>query len=126
MSPVTPSCATTARSAVERSAWMPPVDIVEDAAGITLYADLPGVGKDQLHLRVEGEQLGIEAEALWPGSDGATPLRNEWPRQLYRRSFTLGKELDAEGITAELTHGALRVRIPKTAHAPSRRINVVV
>ena len=34
---------------------LPPVDVIEDASGITLYADLPGVPRDKLHLRVEGD-----------------------------------------------------------------------
>ena len=45
-------------------ALLPPVDVIEDATGITLLADLPGVPKDRLALRVEGDQLAIEAEAV--------------------------------------------------------------
>ncbi|MDV7399489.1 hypothetical protein RZS08_49205, partial [Arthrospira platensis SPKY1] len=44
------------------AALLPPVDVIEDSAGITLYADLPGVAKDQLNLRVEAETLTIEGE----------------------------------------------------------------
>ena len=39
------------------AAVLPPVDVIEDATGITLYADLPGVPRDRLQLRVEGDQL---------------------------------------------------------------------
>ena len=42
------------------AAVLPPVDVIEDATGITLYADLPGVGKEQLNLRVEADTLTIE------------------------------------------------------------------
>ena len=52
------------RRARDEPALLPPVDVIEDATGITLYADLPGVPKDRLNLRVEGETLLIEAE-IW-------------------------------------------------------------
>ena len=42
------------------AALLPPVDVIEDATGITLYADLPGVPRDKLNLRVEGDQLTLE------------------------------------------------------------------
>ena len=41
---------------------LPPVDVIEDAGGITLYADLPGVPKDKLNLQVEADTLTIDAE----------------------------------------------------------------
>ena len=108
------------------AAMMPPVDVVEDAAGITLYADLPGVGKEQLHLRVDGDQLGIEAEMVLPVGQDLTPVHAEVTRRRVERTFTLSKELDAAQVSAELNHGVLRVRIPKAAHAQPRRIEVRV
>ncbi len=110
----------------ERPALLPPVDVVEDSAGITLLADLPGVGKEQLHLRVEGDQLAIEAEMALPGAEQLTPLHAEVTRQLYRRTFTLSKELDTGQVSAELALGVLRVRIPKAPHAQPRRVDVRV
>lgn len=119
---------TTAAAAArdERPALLPPVDVVEDANGITLYADLPGVAKEQLHLRVDGDQLGIEADLTLPGAEALTPLHAEVTRQRYRRTFTLSKELDAGQVSAELAQGVLRVRIPKAPHAQPRRVEVRV
>ncbi|MBL8331163.1 MAG: Hsp20/alpha crystallin family protein [Rubrivivax sp.] len=110
----------------ERPALLPPVDVIEDSGGITLYADLPGVAKEQLHLRVDGEQLAIEAEMTLPASAELTPLHTEVARSAYRRTFTLSKELDAAQVSAELSQGVLRVRIPKAAHAQPRRVDVRV
>ena len=41
----------------------PPVDIFEDSQGVTLWADLPGVTKDRLEVKVHDGSLYIEAEA---------------------------------------------------------------
>ena len=105
---------------------LPPVDVVEDATGITLYADLPGVPRDKLDLRVEGDQLNIEAELALPVPQGMTPSHAEVSRSRYRRVFTLSKELDPEKVSAELNQGVLRVRIPKAEHAQPRKISVQV
>lgn len=110
----------------QEPALLPPVDVIEDATGITLYADLPGVSKDRLQLRVEAEQLRIEAEAVLAVPQGMAPSHVEVGLSRYRRAFTLSKELDAEKVSAELSNGVLRVRIPKAAHAQPRRIDVQV
>jgi HSP20 family molecular chaperone IbpA len=110
----------------QERALLPPVDVVEDSTGITLYADLPGVPRDQLHLRVEGDQLTIEAELRLPVPEQMTAGHAEVTLSRYRRTFTLSKELDADQVSAELAHGVLRVRVPKAAHAQPRKIQVQV
>lgn len=115
-----------ASSARDEATLLPPVDVIEDSTGITLYADLPGVPRDKLSLRVEGDQLAIEAELMLPVPAGMTPTHAEVGLQRYRRTFTLSKELDADQVAAELAQGVLRVRIPKAAHAQPRRISVNV
>ncbi len=115
-----------ASQARQEPALLPPVDVVEDATGITLYADLPGVPKDKLNLRVEGDQLGIEADLVLPVPQGMEASHAEVTLSRYRRTFTLSKELDPEKVSAELSQGVLRVRIPKAEHAQPRKINVQV
>lgn len=108
----------------EQPALLPPVDVVEDAGGITLYADLPGVPKEKLNVHVDGEALIIEGEMGLeiPRDLQATHVEVSLPR--YRRVFTLSKELDAEKLSAELKHGVLKVRLQKAEHAKPRRIEV--
>ena len=48
----------------ETGVMLPPVDVIEDALGITLYADLPGVPKDKLHVRIDADALTIIEGAL--------------------------------------------------------------
>lgn len=105
-------------------AIQPAVDIVEDGQGITLFADLPGVPREQLHLRVDGDRLIVEADMQLDLPEGLKAGHVEVSRQHYRRVFTLSKELDANAVSAELTQGVLRVRIAKAAHAQPRKIEV--
>lgn len=106
------------------AALTPPVDVVEDAGGITLYADLPGVNRDRLNLQVEADTLTIEAEADLNMPGGLTSSHTEVGLARFRRVFTLSKELDTERVSAELNQGVLTLRIPKAQHAQARRIEV--
>jgi HSP20 family molecular chaperone IbpA len=110
----------------DERAMLPPVDVIEDATGITLYADLPGVSRERLQLRVEGDTLAIEGEVALPVPQEMQASHAEVQQSRYRRLFTLSKELDAGKIGAELAQGVLRVRIPKAEHAQPRRIEVKV
>ncbi len=105
---------------------MPPVDVIEDAAGITLYADLPGVPKDKLGLHVDGDTLSIEGEVALDIPEGMEATHAEVSLPRYRRVFTLSKELDADKVSAEFSQGVLKLRIPKAEHAQPRRIEVRV
>ncbi|MBK6742432.1 MAG: Hsp20/alpha crystallin family protein [Hydrogenophilales bacterium] len=105
---------------------MPPVDVIEDASGITLYADLPGVPKDKLNLHVEADTLTIEADLALDMPEGMEPSHAEVSLPRYRRVFTLSKELDSAKVGAEFNHGVLKLRIPKAEHAQPRKIEVRV
>jgi HSP20 family protein len=108
------------------SALLPPVDVIEDAGGITLYADLPGVSKDGLGLQVEADTLTIEGEITLAVPEGMESSHAEVSLPRYRRVFTLSKELDTEKVGAEFNQGVLKLRIPKAAHAQPRKIEVRV
>jgi HSP20 family molecular chaperone IbpA len=121
MSATTPSTTTPSRP---QRALAPRVDVLEDQTGITLLADLPGVSKERLELKVDGDTLLIEGSvgALTPEGQESSYAEVRLP--LYRRSFTLSRELDTGRIEAKLNNGVLNLRIPKQAHAQPRRIPV--
>lgn len=103
---------------------LPAVNVHEDAGGITLYADLPGVPRERLVVEVEGDTLLIQGEMALDMPDGLKPTYAEVAQPRYRRVFTLSKELDRDAVEAALDQGVLTVRIPKAAHAQPRRIEV--
>jgi HSP20 family protein len=102
----------------------PPVDVLEDAGGITLIADIPGVPKEKLQLNINADTLTIEAELDFAMPEEMQASHAEVGLSRYKRSFTLSKELDTEKVTANLANGVLKIRIPKAAHAQPRRIDV--
>lgn len=112
------------QQAAELAALLPPVDVIEDAAGITLYADLPGVPKEKLSLEVDGDRLVIEGEMDIRMPEGMEATHAEVSLPRYRRVFTLSKELAADNLQAEFRQGVLKLRIQKAEHAKPRRVEV--
>lgn len=108
----------------QQPASLPPVDVFEDATGITLMVDMPGVPKEELELEVDGEALLIEGGVRPSTPDGLHAIYAELRAPRYRRTFTLSRELDTARIEANLKDGVLTLRIPKQAHAQPRRIDV--
>ena len=109
---------------VQERPALPSVDIFEDAGGITVLADMPGVRKEGLDVKLDGDKLSIEGRV---DLDLPSEMRALWaevsvPR--FQRSFTLSRELDVSRIEANLKDGVLTLRVPKQAHAQPRRIEV--
>ena len=116
----------TQRETENLGALLPPVDICEDETGITLTADLPGVSKERLGVKVNGDNLLIEGDVSVPAPQDMELLYAEIIASSYRRSFTLSRELDASKIEANLKDGVLKLRIPKAEEARPRKIEIKV
>ena len=112
------------RTAGGESALRPAVDIFETEDGITLRADMPGVSKDRLNVRVDGTHLLVEGRIGISPQDSMQPLYADVRSAVYRRNFLLSNEFEANKIDASLKDGVLTVRIPKRAELRPRRIEV--
>lgn len=108
------------------STLTPPVDVIEDAGGITLRADLPGVPKDRLHIQVEADTLSIEGEIVLDAPEGMDVTHAEVTLPRYKRLFTLSRELDSAKVAAEFQQGVLTLRIPKAEHLQPRKVEIRV
>ncbi len=102
----------------------PAVDIYETLDGLVVKADLPGVTKDGLDLRVENNLLTIRGRAAHcaPGE----MLYREYQLANFFRQFELSDKVDQQSISAELKHGVLTLNLPKAEEAKPRKIEVRV
>jgi HSP20 family molecular chaperone IbpA len=105
-------------------ALRPPVDVFENNDGITLWADMPGVSRDRLNLRIDGNALLLEGDVEFPIGGNMQALYADVRSNRYECSFVLSNELDTSRIEANLKDGVLTVRIPKRAELRPRRIEV--
>ncbi|MBN2494708.1 MAG: Hsp20/alpha crystallin family protein [Deltaproteobacteria bacterium] len=103
--------------------FVPDVDIVETEQGITLYADLPGVRKEDLDIDIREGVLALTA-TVEPLPAHHRIIYREYDVGGFQRRFTLGEKIDQGKISAELTHGVLVLHLPKAeAHKP-RKIEI--
>ena len=116
----------TAETARNEATMMPAVDVFEDAGGITLVADLPGVAREDLSIGVDGRNLTIDAPVQLGEPSTLTSVYAEVRANHFRRSFELSSDLDTAKIDAGLRDGVLTLRIPKAEQAKPRRIDVRV
>ena len=105
---------------------VPPADVFEQAEGITLQLDMPGVDKERLNLQTNRDTLLIEGTARLDMPESMTALYADVRSTIYRRSFVLSDELESDKTEASLKDGVLTVRIPKRTELRPRRIQVRV
>lgn len=108
----------------QEPAILPAVDIFENASGITVQADMPGVSRDRLEVHVDSDNLTIEGRAEIPMPEGMDAMYADIRSTRYQRSFSLSRELDTERIEAGLKDGVLTLQIPKREEHRPRRIEV--
>ena len=111
-------------SNARRLSLAPAVDIIEDSHGITLWADLPGVPRERLDVKVHDGNLYIEAEAVVPTPAGLRLQHAEIREPHFARSFSLSPDFDTSKIDANLQDGVLKLTIPRRDEARPRRIEV--
>ena len=112
------------REETRNSDWFvrPAVDIYEDAEGLTVVADLPGIDAGGLTINVEDGILTLEAK---PGRKEENGFPSREFRQVgFFRQFQLPDEVDQEKIAAALKNGVLHLELPRAERAKPRRIEV--
>ncbi len=110
----------------QEPAIRPAADIFEDESGITVQADMPGVSKERLEIKIDSDTLTIEGKLEIAMAEGMEALHADVRATRYHRSFSLSSELDAEKTEASLNDGVLTLRIPKRAQYQPRKIEVRV
>jgi HSP20 family molecular chaperone IbpA len=94
----------------------PPVDIFETDEGLEVVADLPGVSKDGVEVRVENNTLTIRGKISPTGL--GDPLYREYQLANFFRQFELGEKVDQYGV--------LRLALPKVEEVKPRKVEVKV
>lgn len=133
------------------TAAVPDVDVTESKDAYILDMDLPGRTENDVSLELNEGVLTISSEkvetkaiedktaaknAEKAGKDGnaVSAEKSEKPQYLlrerrrssFRRSFTLPKDIDADGVSAAFKNGVLTVRIPRKEEAAPRKIQISI
>ena len=102
------------------------IDVAETDKGYVVFAELPGVSKDEIHVAVEGNQVTIAAEVkpLVGNAEGTRVLRTERYYGNVYRSFTLPVELDESASEAKYDNGVLELRLVKKPAVAGRKLPI--
>jgi HSP20 family molecular chaperone IbpA len=103
--------------------FTPRVDIYETDSELTLYADVPGVGSDDVELRYENGELILHGRVK-PRHQEENYLLQEYEEGDFYRAFSIHESIDASRIEAECKNGVLIVHLPKAEKARPRQITV--
>jgi len=109
------------------TSWVPPVDIFEDAEGIRIIAEVPGVKPEDVKISLEDNVLTIRGSKQQVAQERTERVhRYERTYGTFERSFTLPATVDATSIKASYEYGVLTVTLPKAEKAKPRQIEVQV
>jgi HSP20 family protein len=103
------------------------IDVNENDKAYTVKADIPGVKKEDINVRVDGNVVSIEAEARSEKEtkgNGDKVLRSERYYGTISRTFSLGQDIDAARVQAKYADGVLNLELPKKGPADTARIAV--
>lgn len=105
--------------------WRPSVDIYEDAAGIVIKADLPGVEREEVSVEVKDNLLTLKGKRK-QDADSADECYFCQERNFgqFQRTFTLQYNIDPEKIKASFKNGVLKVSVPEPEEEQPRKIRV--
>ena len=112
----------------QRGEWLPPVDIYENAdQEIVLKAELPGIAREDIDLRVENNTLTLRGERKREAEIKQDQYhRVERSFGSFTRSFSLPSRVDTDKVRAEFKDGVLSITLPVKAEAKPRQIEVAV
>ena len=113
------------KSELARGVWSPPVDIVERANEIVLKADIPEMEQSEIDIKVEEGTLTLQGERKFLKEvSEENYLQIERPYGAFRRSFTVPRVVDQEGIKASYKNGVLTIVLPKKEKVYPKQIAV--
>ena len=106
-------------------AWAPPVDILERQDHLVIRAEVPGVHKEDLDVRIENGVLtlhGERKEEKEVKEENAHLMERVYGS--FTRSFSLPTTVDATKVTATYKDGVLEVTVPKVETAKPKKVEI--
>lgn len=113
---------------MELTEWAPTVDIKENDDSYMILADLPGVAKDDIDVRLDNGVLSISGEKHVDKETGKGTRHHRTERfhGSFSRRFTLPSTIDAEKVNADYKDGVLTLAIPKVEEEKRKSIDIKV
>ena len=102
----------------------PRTNLTDNGEHFELVAELPGLTKEDVNVKIQGNYLEISGERKVTAPDGYRAHRKERGSATFTRSLTLPADVDSEKVTATLNDGLLVLHLPKSEAAKPRQISI--
>lgn len=102
----------------------PRTNLVDEGNVFKVMAEVPGISKDDLNIKIQGNYLEISGQRKVEDPEGYKVHRRERGSSSFSRSFTLPDDVDAEKVEASLKDGILTLSLPKTETAKPKQITI--
>jgi HSP20 family protein len=103
---------------------VPRTNLHEDGEAFEIRAELPGFGKEDLKVKIQGNYLEISGKRKSGAPEKDLAHRTERNIESFTRTFTLPSEVDAEKVKADLENGILCLSLPKSEAAKPKLIEI--
>jgi len=102
--------------------WKPVVDVGDTEKELTIYAELPGVVKEDVNIEFHEDVLTISGKKNHVKKDESEKYYMvERAFGNFSRSFRLPRGVDANNISASFKDGVLEILIPKSKTEPAKQ-----
>jgi HSP20 family protein len=107
--------------------WFPVVDIKENKDEFAVFAELPGMKKEDVHITFSDGKLVVEGERKKEQEENeANYHRVERSYGKFCRTFQLPSGIQANKIAADFKDGILKIKLPKSEEVKPKEIEVKV
>lgn len=101
------------------------MDVTEDDGAYTVFAEVPGVKKEDINVTIDGNQVAISVEVKGRSQDkNGKALRSERIYGKVYRAFSLAQDVDDASAQAKYSDGVLELRLPKKAAVSAKKLSI--
>lgn len=104
---------------------VPTATISEHPDGYDIKISLPGIGKEEAELHIDGRTLTLKTNAKHQNPAGFKQVVSEFERENYAISVDLPELADPAALTAKLENGILLVSIKKRPETQAKKIDIL-
>jgi HSP20 family molecular chaperone IbpA len=104
--------------------YIPTTDVYETDDALIVVMEVPGVDRKDVEVRLEEDELHIEARIDFANYEGMEPLYTEYSIGHFARTFMLSQAVDQQQISATMDDGVLTITLKKVQQARPRRIAI--
>lgn len=103
----------------------PAINLTEDKDTYIIRAELPGISAEDLDIQATGNNLSISGERrIEAERENVRYHRREREAGKFSRAVTLPGDVDANGVSASLVNGILKISVPKAEKAKPKQIKI--